>query len=104
MVKSRYLSLGPVEIDGVKEEIVRYEKLPPRADKAGKYSSRDSFLLNDGRYVYRDCDDEDKPHGKPFFYHVIEITDPKLLECLDYFDHQEEKRTGRKGRSSAISI
>ena len=97
-MKSRYLSLGPVEIDGVKEEIVRYEKLPPRADKAGKYSSRDSFLLNDGRYVYRDCDDEDKPHGKPFFYHVIEITDPKLLECLeclDYFDHQEEKNESK---------
>ena len=32
MVKSRYLSLGPVEIGGVKEEIVKYEKLPPRAE------------------------------------------------------------------------
>lgn len=101
-MKSRYLSLGPVEIGGVKEEIVKYEKLPPRADKAGKYSSRDSFLLNDGRYVYRDCDDEDKPHGKPYFYHVIEITDPKLLEyleCLDYFDHQEEKKNRKEGEA-----
>ena len=79
---------------GVKEEIVDPKDLPKRAQKAGKYSGYDCFLLDDGRYAYRDYDPEDTEHNKPVFYHVLTIEDERLmgfLECLDYFDHEEER-------------
>lgn len=97
---TRYRSLRTVSIDGVKEEIVPAWKLPKRKKKAGKYSGRQSFLLEDGRYAYRDCDDDDGVHRKPVFYHVLTIEDENLLYYLEgtaYFDSEEEKSNRREG-------
>lgn len=97
---TRYRSLRTVSMDGVKEEIVPARKLPKRMKKAGKYSGRQSFLLEDGRYAYRDCDDEGSVHRKPEFYHVLTIEDENLLRYLEgtaYFDREEEKSNRREG-------
>ena len=86
--------------DGVKEEIVEPKDLPKRAQKAGKYSGYDCFLLEDGRYAYRDYDPEDTEHKKPVFYRVLTIEDERkqaFLQCLDFLDQEEERINRSEG-------
>ena len=86
--------------DGVKEEIVEPKDLPKRAQKVGKYSGYDCFLLEDGRYAYRDYDPEDTEHKKPVFYRVLTIEDERkqaFLECLDFLDQEEERINRSEG-------
>ena len=54
-----------------------------------------SFLLKDGRYVYRDHVWMDGP--KREFYHILSIEDEEILRFLDYWDKLEEKQNRSGG-------
>ena len=79
------------EVDGVKQEIISESDLSKRKVKRW-YLGNDSFMLEDGRYAYRDCNYDVK--NKPVFYRVLTIEDDeaaRFISGMHAIDQEEGK-------------
>ena len=87
--------VGDVEIGGVRQEIISESELANRKIKRKInrwYMGKESFLLDDGSYAYRDCNHDVK--GQPIFYRVVYIEDEELkkfISGLHAIDREEGK-------------
>ena len=80
-----------IEIGGVKQEVISESELSKQKIKRW-YMGDDSFMLDDGRYAYRDCNNDIKK--KPLFYRVLTIGDEELKRFIHGM-HAMDREEGR---------